>query len=167
VTILEAILGDITRESTDAIVNAANTELAAGGGVCGAIHRAAGPDLARACQVIGKCETGGARITPGFNLSARYVIHAVGPVWQGGKADEAKHLAACYQASVDLAVDYRLESVAFPCISTGIYGYPIQEATEIALRTVRSQVSRHPGIALIRFVCFSEGDLEVYRALLL
>jgi O-acetyl-ADP-ribose deacetylase len=164
VTILEAILGDITRESTDAIVNAANTELAAGGGVCGAIHRAAGPDLARACQVLGKCETGGARITPGFNLSARYVIHAVGPVWQGGKADEAKYLAACYRASVDLAVDYRLESLAFPCISTGIYGYPIQEATEIALRTVRNQVSRYPAIGLIRFVCFSEGDLEVYRA---
>lgn len=164
-TILEAVQGDITRETTDAIVNAANTELAAGGGVCGAIHRAAGPDLARACQVLGKCETGGARITPGFNLSARYVIHAVGPVWQGGSANEAELLASCYRASLDLAADYRLESLAFPCISTGIYGYPIQEATEIALRTVRQQVPRHSGIELIRFVCFSEGDFEVYRTL--
>lgn len=164
-TVLEAVLGDITRETTDAIVNAANAELAAGGGVCGAIHRAAGPDLARACQVLGKCETGGARITPGFNLSARYVIHAVGPVWQGGNANEAELLASCYRASLELAAGYRLESLAFPCISTGIYGYPIQEATEIALRTVRRQVPRHPGIELVRFVCFTEGDFEVYRAL--
>lgn len=164
-TVLEAVLGDITRETTDAIVNAANTELAAGGGACGAIHRAAGPDLARACQVLGRCETGGARITPGFNLSARYVIHAVGPVWQGGNANEGELLASCYRASLELAADYRLESIAFPCISTGIYGYPIQEATEIALRTVRQQVPRHPGIELIRFVCFTEADFEVYRAL--
>ena len=164
-TVLEAVLGDITRETTDAIVNAANTELAAGGGACGAIHRAAGPDLARACQVLGRCETGGARITPGFNLSARYVIHAVGPVWQGGNANEGELLASCYRASLELAADYRLESIAFPCISTGIYGYPIQEATEIALRTVRQQVPRHPGIELIRFVCFAEADFEVYRAL--
>lgn len=165
-TTLEAILGDITRESTDAIVNAANTDLAAGGGVCGAIHRAAGPDLARACQVLGTCETGGARITPGFNLNARYVIHAVGPVWRGGTANEAEQLGSCYRASLELAVDYHLESLAFPCISTGIYGYPIQEAAEIALRTVRQQVSRHPGVALIRFVCFTERDLDVYRVLL-
>jgi O-acetyl-ADP-ribose deacetylase (regulator of RNase III) len=166
VSLIETILGDITRERTDAIVNAANTELAAGGGVCGAIHRAAGPELARACHLLGKCETGGARVTPGFNLSARYVIHAVGPVWQGGNANEAELLASCYRASLDLAVDYRLESIAFPCISTGIYGYPIEAATGIAVRTVRAQLARHPAIGLVRFVCFTEGDLEVYRALL-
>ena len=163
---LEAAQGDITRETTDAIVNAANSSLAPGGGVCGAIHGAAGPDLARACRTLGGCPTGSARLTPGFNLPAGYVIHAVGPVWQGGDAREAELLASCYRAAVDLAADHRLRSLAFPCISTGIYGYPIAEAAAIAVGTVTAQLARHPGIELVRFVCFSEGDLEVYRKVL-
>ena len=162
---LEAVQGDITRQTTDAIVNAANTSLAAGGGVCGAIHRAAGPDLARACGALGGCPTGSAKITPGFNLGARYVIHAVGPVWQGGTANEAELLASCYRAALTIAGDYRLRSLAFPCISTGIYGYPIAQAAEIAIRTVTAEISHLPGIELVRFVCFSEADLEVYRKL--
>jgi O-acetyl-ADP-ribose deacetylase (regulator of RNase III) len=165
VSTLEAVQGDITRETTDAIVNAANTSLAAGGGVCGAIHRAAGPDLARACRALGGCPTGSAMITPGFNLGARYVIHAVGPVWQGGTANEAEQLASCYRAAMAVAADYHLRSLAFPCISTGIYGYPIGEAAEIAVRTVTAQLTHLPAIELVRFVCFSEADLEVYRKL--
>jgi O-acetyl-ADP-ribose deacetylase (regulator of RNase III) len=165
-SVLEAVQGDITRETTDAIVNAANTTLAPGGGVCGAIHRAAGPDLARACRALGGCPTGGARITPGFNLGARYVIHAVGPVWAGGAAGEAGLLASCYRAALDLAADYRLRSVAFPSISTGIYGYPISEAAAIAVGTVTAHLAHRPGIELVRFVCFSEADLAVYRRLM-
>ncbi len=161
---LEAVQGDITRETTDAIVNAANTSLAPGGGVCGAIHRAAGPDLARACRALGECPTGSAKITPGFNLGARYVIHAVGPVWQGGTANEAELLASCYRAALTIASDYRLRSLAFPCISTGIYGYPIAQAAEIAVRTV-AQTTHLSVIDLVRFVCFSEADLEVYKRL--
>jgi O-acetyl-ADP-ribose deacetylase len=162
-SVLEAVQGDITRQTTDAIVNAANTSLAPGGGVCGAIHRAAGPDLARACRALGGCPTGSARLTPGFNLPAGYVIHAVGPIWQDGAAGEAELLASCYRAAVDLAADHRLRSLAFPCISTGIYGYPRAEAAKIAVETVTAQLARHPGIELVRFVCFSDGDLEVYR----
>lgn len=165
-SVVEAIQGDITRDTTDAIVNAANTSLVPGGGVCGAIHRAAGPDLARACRALGGCPTGSARLTPGFNLAAPYVIHAVGPVWQGGGSGEGEQLTGCYRASLDLAADHHLRSVAFPCISTGIYGYPIEAAAEIAVHTVKAELARHPGIELVRFVCFSEADLEVYRRIM-
>jgi len=165
VTKLEAVLGDITRETTDAIVNAANTSLAPGGGVCGAIHHAAGPDLARACHALGGCPTGSAKITPGYNLVARYVIHAVGPVWQGGTANEAELLGSCYRAVLAIAGDYHLRSLAFPCISTGIYGYPIAEAAEIAVRAVTAELAHLPVIEAVRFVCFSEADLAVYRRL--
>jgi O-acetyl-ADP-ribose deacetylase (regulator of RNase III) len=163
---LLAVSGDITQETTDAIVNAANSSLAPGGGVCGAIHRAAGPELARACAELGGCPTGDARITPGFALKASHVIHAVGPVWHGGSKGEPDDLASCYRRSLELADEYGLRSIAFPAISTGIYGYPLDQATEIAVRTVRDTVRTHPNVELVRFVCFSEPDLHEYQRVL-
>ena len=163
---LLAVRGDITQETTDAIVNAANSSLAPGGGVCGAIHRAAGPGLARACAELGGCPTGEARITPGFALKARHVIHAVGPVWHGGAKGEPDDLASCYRRSLELAGECGLRSIAFPAISTGIYGYPLDQATEIAVRTVRDTVRTHPNVELVRFVCFSETDLHEYQRVL-
>lgn len=163
---LLAVSGDITQETTDAIVNAANSSLAPGGGVCGAIHRAAGPELARACAELGGCPTGDARITPGFALKAGHVIHAVGPMWQGGAKGEPDDLASCYRRSLELADEYGLRSIAFPAISTGIYGYPLDQATEIAVRTVRDTVRTHPNVELVRFVCFSETDLHEYQRVL-
>src|SRR5262245_35638890 len=137
---LVARLVDITTLEVDAIVNAANSTLAPGGGVCGAIHRAAGPELARACASLAPCPTGDARITPGFNLPARYVIHAVGPVWHGGHAGEQELLASAYRRSLALAESNALRSVAFPAISTGIFGYPLESATRVAVDTVLSDV---------------------------
>lgn len=163
---LLAVSGDITQETTDAIVNAANSSLAPGGGVCGAIHRAAGPELARACAELGGCPTGDARITPGFALKAGHVIHAVGPMWHGGAKGEPDDLASCYRRSLELADEYGLRSIAFPAISTGIYGYPLDQATEIAVRTVRDTVRTHPNVELVRFVCFSETDLHEYQRVL-
>ena len=163
---LLAVRGDITQETTDAIVNAANSSLAPGGGVCGAIHRAAGPELARACAELGGCPTGEARITPGFALKARHVIHAVGPVWHGGAKGEPDDLASCYRRSLELADEYGLRSIAFPAISTGIYGYPLDQATEIAVRTVRDTVRTYPNVELVRFVCFSATDLHEYQRVL-
>jgi O-acetyl-ADP-ribose deacetylase (regulator of RNase III) len=163
---LLAVSGDITQETTDAIVNAANSSLAPGGGVCGAIHRAAGPELAKACAELGGCPTGDARITPGFALKAGHVIHAVGPMWQGGAKGEPDDLASCYRRSLELADEYGLRSIAFPAISTGIYGYPLDQATEIAVRTVRDTVRTHPNMELVRFVCFSETDLHEYQRVL-
>jgi O-acetyl-ADP-ribose deacetylase (regulator of RNase III) len=163
---LLAVSGDITKETTDAIVNAANSSLAPGGGVCGAIHRAAGPELARACAELGGCPTGDARITPGFALKAGHVIHAVGPMWQGGAKGEPDDLASCYRRSLELADEYGLRSIAFPAISTGIYGYPLDQATEVAVRTVRDTVRTHPNLELVRFVCFSETDLHEYQKVL-
>jgi len=163
---LLAVSGDITQETTDAIVNAANSSLDPGGGVCGAIHRAAGPELARACAELGGCPTGDARITPGFALKAGHVIHAVGPVWHGGAKGESDDLASCYRRSLELADEYGLRSIAFPAISTGIYGYPLDQATEIAVRTVRDTVRAHPNLELVRFVCFSETDLHEYQRVL-
>ena len=161
---ITAKLTDITQLDVDAIVNAANSGLAPGGGVCGAIHRAAGPELATACAAIGGCPTGEARITPGFNLRARFVIHAVGPVWHGGGSDEAGLLASAYRASLSLATANNLRSIAFPAISTGIYGYPLKTASAIAVKTVREGLTQPGPIELVIFACFSEEALEAYRA---
>jgi O-acetyl-ADP-ribose deacetylase (regulator of RNase III) len=159
-----ALLADITTLSVDAIVNAANTELAPGGGVCGAIHRAAGPGLAVACARLRPCPTGEARLMPGFNLPARFVIHAVGPVWSGGRRGEPELLASAYRSVLDIARRERLSSVAFPAISTGIYGYPLQEATRVAVTTVRRELrSPDPFIDVI-FTCFSREILDAYAA---
>lgn len=161
---LHALETDITTLQMDAIVNAANPELRPGGGVCGAIHRAAGPELAAACAAIGGCPTGEARITPGFRLPARYVIHAVGPVWEGGDAGEDELLARAYRASLVLARDHGCRSVAFPAISTGIYGYPLHEATRIAVAEVRAFADQASPMERVVFACFSTGTLEAYRA---
>ena len=160
---LTARMADITRLEVDAIVNAANEALAPGGGVCGAIHRAAGPELARACAALDGCPTGEARITPGFRLPARWVIHAVGPRWDGGKRGEAELLAGAYRHALQLAAGRGARSIAFPAISTGIYGYPLAEATEIAVRTVRDALGESPAIESVVFACFSDEVLSAYR----
>ncbi len=166
---LSVIRADITAERVDAIVNAANRALAGGGGVDGAIHRAAGPDLARACREIPevepgvRCPTGEARITPGFELPASWVIHTVGPVWAAGLAEECdRHLAACYRSSLAMAEENGCASIAFPCISTGVYGFPQDRAADIAVATVREVVERLEHVGEVRFVCFSESDHRIY-----
>ncbi|WP_137124248.1 macro domain-containing protein [Roseomonas sp. HF4] len=160
---LSAILADITTLDVDAVVNAANEGLAMGGGVCGAIFRAAGPDLLRqACAPLAPCPTGEARITPGFALKARHVIHAVGPVWQGGGAGEAALLAACYRNSLRLLRDAGGTSIAFPAISTGIFGYPLAAATRIAVATTREEIAAHSDLDII-FACFDQHTLDTYR----
>lgn len=161
---LAAVIADITTLDVDAIVNAANESLAPGGGVCGAIHRAAGPELARACRELAPCPTGEARITPGFRLPARHVIHAVGPVWRGGDQGEEQLLASAYAASMRLATDHRLHSVAFPAISAGIFGYPVEAATRIAVDTVRAELERGTSVSRVVFACFSDDVLAAYRA---
>ena len=158
---IKVIVGDITELRADAIVNAANTSLLGGGGVDGAIHRAAGPELLQACIPFHGCRTGEARITPGFRLRAKFVIHTPGPVWHGGSSGEAALLAACYENSLRLAEENGCKTVAFPAISTGVYGYPIREATEIAVRTAKSWTGKLPGE--VTFCCFSERDAEVYN----
>ena len=165
-TILSAEIVDITTLDVDAIVNAANTDLKPGGGVCGAIHRAAGPELAAACAELRGCPTGEARITPGFKLKAKYVIHAVGPVWRGGAAGEAERLASCYRRSLEIAAGLGLATVAFPCISTGLYGYPLEPAARVAVATVRDTAARLDGLREVLFCCFSAADLRVYEAVL-
>jgi len=161
---IELVQGDITRQTTDAIVNAANTTLLGGGGVDGAIHRAGGPDILAACRELGGCATGDAKLTPGGRLAARFVIHTVGPVYRDGRHKEPDLLASAYHRSLEVAVGAGLRSVAFPSISTGAYGYPIAEAAPIALRTVRLFGREHPGaLDLIRFVLFSAPDLVVYQ----
>ena len=160
---LSARVVDITTLRTDAIVNAANERLAPGGGVCGAIHRAAGPDLARACAAIGRCPTGEARLTPGFDLPAKFVIHAVGPVWHGGGAGEGELLTSAYRSAMRLADERRLRSIAFPAIGTGIYGYPLAAATGIAVEAVRSALAAGSSVEEIVFACFNPEVLEAYR----
>src|SRR4029450_2848401 len=162
-TRLDIVVGDITRETVDAIVNAANEALIRGGGVDGAIHRAAGPELQRACNAIGGCPTGEARITPGFRLPARFVIHTVGPVWRGGAAGEPELLASCYRRSLELARDNCCSSIAFPAISTGIYGYPLDAATPTAFHTLIAARPSLKSLELLRFVCFDVATADVYR----
>ena len=161
---LTARIADITTLALDAIVNAANSELAAGGGVCGAIHRAAGPELARACAALAPCPAGSARITPGFRLPARFVIHAVGPVWRGGTFGEPALLASAYRTSIHLARDNGLRSIAFPAIGTGIFGYPLDAATKIAVAAVRDALAEPGPVDEVVFACFSEEALAAYRA---
>ena len=151
---LIAVEGDITRQEVDAIVNAANRSLLGGGGVDGAIHRAAGPELLAYCRTLNGCDTGSAKITPGFRLQARWVIHTVGPVWQGGNQGEDDLLASCYRSSMALAAEHGLRSVAFPQISTGAYGFPLERACRISVATIRECLRTHPGIEQVRFVSF-------------
>jgi O-acetyl-ADP-ribose deacetylase (regulator of RNase III) len=158
-----AVQADITTLAVDAIVNAANESLLGGGGVDGAIHRAAGPELLAECRTLGGCPTGEARITRAYRLPARHVIHTVGPVWRGGGAGEPEKLAACYRNSLALALRHGLRMVAFPAISTGVYGYPVDEAAEVAARTVAAELAAHPQtFGEILFVCFSPAATEVY-----
>src|SRR5689334_2257174 len=160
---IEVIDADITTLPVDAIVNAANESLLGGGGVDGAIHRAAGPELLEECRRIGGCPTGEARLTQGYRLRAKHVIHTVGPVWSGGKRREPELLRDCYINSLELAHAHGIRSIAFPSISTGAYRFPIEQAARIAVETVRQQLAQPTSIELVRFVCFSGGDLEVYR----
>lgn len=162
---LSCIKSDITAMDTDAIVNAANTSLLGGGGVDGAIHRAAGPELLRECRAIGGCPTGEARLTKGYNLKARYVIHTVGPIYSGTPND-AQLLEGCYRNSLNLAVSNNIKSLSFPAISCGVYGYPIAEAAQIAVRTVRDFLASHPSIEQVVFVLFSKDYLDHYVEIL-
>jgi O-acetyl-ADP-ribose deacetylase (regulator of RNase III) len=162
---LKVHLGDITSLAVDAIVNAANTSLLGGGGVDGAIHRAAGPQLLEICRKIGGCPTGQARITPGFGLAARYVIHTVGPVWQGGEKGERQSLYACYAAALTLASEHGCRSIAFPCISTGVYRFPKEEAARIALAGVKAATRQDTALSLVIFVCFDEENFRIYQEL--
>lgn len=163
---IELKQGDITTCEVDAIVNAANTTLLGGGGVDGAIHRAAGPQLLEECRKLGGCPTGDARITRGYKLPARHVIHTVGPVWRGGRHNEEALLQSCYRRSLEIARDNEIASIAFPCISTGVYHFPKDRAARIAVETVKDCLKTMPDIQQITFVCFSAEDKEVYEQIL-
>ncbi len=157
-----AEIGDITKQKTDAIVNAANKTLLGGGGVDGAIHRAAGDKLYEECKTLGWCETGEAKITKGYNLNANYVIHTVGPVWNGGKYGEEEKLAECYRNSLKLAVKNKIKSIAFPSISTGAYRFPVEKAIKIAVKEVKSFLKKNKSIEKVVFVCFDEFTYALY-----
>jgi len=158
------VKGDITRKRVDAIVNAANTSLLGGGGVDGAIHDAAGPELLAECRTLGGCPTGQAKITRGYRLPAKWVIHTVGPVWHGGGRDEDELLASCYRNCFRLAAEHAIRTIAFPAISAGVYGFPMDRAARIALRETRTFLEKNPPIEKVLLVCFSAGAKEIYDA---
>lgn len=160
---VEIVEGDITKQNVDAIVNAANTSLLGGGGVDGAIHRAAGPELLEECKKLGGCPTGGAKITKGYRLPAKYVIHAVGPIYRDGKHGEPELLASCYRNCFNLAVENGIKTIAFPAISTGAYGYPLEEATKIAMNETKKFLESNQSVEKVVFVCFGKNAFEVYE----
>ncbi len=160
---IELYKGDITKLAVDAIVNAANNSLLGGGGVDGAIHRAAGPELLEYNRKLGGCETGQAKITPGFKLPAKFIIHTVGPVWRGGNQNEENLLASCYRNSLKLAVENKIKTIAFPAISTGVYAFPLERATRIAVKTVSDFLEKDKSIEKVIFVCFDDKTFETYK----
>ncbi|MVM37489.1 O-acetyl-ADP-ribose deacetylase [Spirosoma sp. HMF3257] len=160
---IQLIKGDITKQAVDAIVNAANTSLLGGGGVDGAIHRAAGPELGFECRMLHGCKTGDAKLTKGYRLPAKYIIHAVGPVWRGGHQGEAELLASCYRRAIEIASENNLTSLAFPNISTGIYGYPKDKAAAVAITTIQQCLEQPTSVQTIFFVCFEVDNFDLYE----